>query len=218
MPKTATPAIPQSENDTNDESTCRTNFLLDTAAEVFLEQGFEGASVGEIARRAKASKQTIYLRYPSKAELLQAVVQRRADLNYRRLSSLLIFEAKPREALTVFGAGLLDIVLDQNAMGILRLVYMESCRFPELGKILYGCGPGPCLRLMESYLAQQVAAGRLEIPILTIAAEQFLDMLTGRLVMRSALGLFPAPSAEDKKLRVECAVDVFLKAYAPSAV
>jgi TetR/AcrR family transcriptional regulator, mexJK operon transcriptional repressor len=218
MSKTAEAIPSHNGSDTNDESACRTNFLLDTAAEVFLEQGFEGASVGEIARRAKASKQTIYSRYPSKAELLQAVVQRRADLNYRRLSSLLIFEDSPRKALTGFGYGLLGIVLDPNAMGILRLVYMESCRFPELGKILYRCGPGPCLRLVESYLAQQTAAGRLEIPILTIAAEQFLDMLTGRLVMRSALGLSPTPSDEDKKLRVESAVDVFLKAYGAAAL
>src|ERR1700750_711049 len=50
--------------------------VLDAAREVFLARGFEGASVDEIAENARAGKRTIYSRFPNKAALFTARVQR----------------------------------------------------------------------------------------------------------------------------------------------
>ncbi len=213
MPKPKSLISSPLESELKDEPDVRLGFLLDTAAEVFVAEGYEAASVGEIARRAKASKQTIYLHYPSKAELFQAVIAWRADVNYRRLSSLLVSGDPPRKALTAFGTGLLEMVLDASAVGVLRLVYMESGRFPQLGKLLYDQGAGRGLVLMEQYIRQQRGMGRLRVADTAIAAEQFLDMISGRLLMRAALGLAPKPPAKDKRSRVKAAVDVFLAAY-----
>ena len=44
--------------------------ILDAAGRVFLEHGFQGASVDEIAEVASAGKPTIYARFPSKQALL----------------------------------------------------------------------------------------------------------------------------------------------------
>lgn len=215
MTNASASANPQVQQSTADhELDARIRFLLETAAEVFLAVGYEAASVGEIAKRAKASKQTIYSRYPSKAELFQAAVTTRADINFRRLSGLLVSQDPPRKALTLFGAGLLEIVLDPNAVATLQLVYMESRRFPELGKLLYDRGAGRCFTLMQEYIRQQCAVGALQVTDIAIAAEQFMDMITGRLLMRAALGLAPNPPAVERKLRVDAAVDVFLAAYA----
>lgn len=203
--------VPKSDPDF--EADARQTCLLEIAGEVFMEQGYEAASVGEIARRVKTSKQTIYARYPSKAELFQAAIAWRAEVVYRHLSALLVFDDPPRKALTVFGTGLLEMVLDASAVGVLRLVYMESCRFPDLGKLLYDRGPGPCLGLVERYMRQQRELGRVRAADTAIAAEQLLDMITGRLVMRAALRLAPNPPAKDRKRRVKAAVDVFLAAY-----
>jgi AcrR family transcriptional regulator len=57
--------------------------ILDAAAEVFLERGFEGASVDEIADVARAGKPTIYARFPGKEALFTAVVER----NVREITS-----------------------------------------------------------------------------------------------------------------------------------
>jgi len=210
----ASAAANLTQSTAEDELDARLRFLLETAAAVFLAVGYEAASVGEIARRAKASKQTIYSRYPSKAELFQAAVTMRADVNFRRLSGLLVSHHPPRKALTLFGAGLLEIVLDPNAVATLQLVYMESRRFPELGKLLYDRGAGRCFALMQEYIRQQCEVGALRVTDIAIAAEQFMDMITGRLLMRAALGLAPNPPALERKLRVDAAVDVFLAAYA----
>src|SRR5271155_1881023 len=50
--------------------------ILDAAAMVFLERGFEGASVDEIADVARAGKPTIYARFPGKEALFAAVMAR----------------------------------------------------------------------------------------------------------------------------------------------
>jgi TetR/AcrR family transcriptional regulator, mexJK operon transcriptional repressor len=218
MKKAATLAhlrVPQSQPDV--EADNRLACLLDTAGEVFMAVGYEAASVGEIAHRLKASKQTIYARYPSKAELFMAAITWRADATYRRLSGLLVSHDPPRKALTAFGTGLLEMVLDASAVAILRLVYMESGRFPELGEVLYDRGAGRCFELMERYIRQQRDLGTLRVDDMGIAAEQFMDMITGKLLMRAALGVAPNPPAKDRKRRVKAAVDVFLAAYGGQA-
>src|SRR5260370_14848744 len=50
--------------------------ILDAAGRVFLEHGFQGASVDEIAEVASAGKPTIYARFPGKQALFSAVIER----------------------------------------------------------------------------------------------------------------------------------------------
>src|ERR1700757_573795 len=50
--------------------------ILDAAGRVFLERGFQGASVDEIAEAASAGKPTIYARFPNKQALFSAVIER----------------------------------------------------------------------------------------------------------------------------------------------
>jgi AcrR family transcriptional regulator len=50
--------------------------ILAAAQRVFLDQGFEGASIDEIAAVARAGKPTIYARHASKEALFTAVVLR----------------------------------------------------------------------------------------------------------------------------------------------
>jgi AcrR family transcriptional regulator len=59
--------------------------LLDAAAEVFAERGYERAGVAEIARRAGLTTGAIYSRYAGKAELLLDAIDQRTHEEIRRL-------------------------------------------------------------------------------------------------------------------------------------
>src|SRR6201982_1978595 len=50
--------------------------ILDAAGKIFLERGFEGASIDEIAEVARSGKPTIYVRFRDKRALFTAVVTR----------------------------------------------------------------------------------------------------------------------------------------------
>src|ERR1700749_710020 len=97
-----------------EEVATRAERLLDVATEVFLEQGFKGASMSEIARRAGASKQTLYPRYPSKAELFAALVERRASHLFKAIGPL-GDDRSVRETLMNFGCALLNLILSEEA-------------------------------------------------------------------------------------------------------
>ncbi|HLO02701.1 MAG TPA: TetR/AcrR family transcriptional regulator [Symbiobacteriaceae bacterium] len=49
--------------------------LMDAARELFLQQGFEATSMSEIARRAEVAQGTFYLYFPSKQEVLTAIMR-----------------------------------------------------------------------------------------------------------------------------------------------
>ena len=47
--------------------------IIEGAREVFLAQGFDAASMGEIARKARVSKGTLYVYFDSKEQLFEAI-------------------------------------------------------------------------------------------------------------------------------------------------
>ena len=67
-----------------------TNRLLDAASKFFMERGFEATSMGEIARYARASKETFYRHFPGKEDLFSAVVIRGARMVAGELSAVLL--------------------------------------------------------------------------------------------------------------------------------
>ncbi len=105
--------------------------ILDAAAEVFLERGFSGASVDEIAEVACAGKPTIYARFPNKQALFTAVIERLV----RRATSLEGIScagASTEARLIALAEATLDTVLTPETIGLIRVAVAEARRFPEL--------------------------------------------------------------------------------------
>ncbi len=107
--------------------------ILDAARKVFLERGFEGASIDEIAEVARSGKPTIYARFRDKRALFTGVMTR--DI----LSRISAFkrEALPTgatvdERLASAAITLLHWTLDDDRIGLMRLAVAEARRFPDL--------------------------------------------------------------------------------------
>jgi AcrR family transcriptional regulator len=105
--------------------------ILDAAGQVFLERGFSGASVDEIAEVACAGKPTIYARFPSKQALFAAVVERLVRRN-TSLEAIPCAGGSIEEKLQRLGAVLLERVLTPETIGLIRIAVAEARRFPEL--------------------------------------------------------------------------------------
>jgi len=82
--------------------------LLDAAAEVFAERGFEGAGVAEIARRAGVTTGAIYSRFTGKADLLASALDARTPDELEALFADHRFEGRAEDILTVVGGHLVD--------------------------------------------------------------------------------------------------------------
>lgn len=194
--------------------------ILEAATEVFLERGFEKANTAEIAKRAGASKGTLYSLYATKTELYAALMHRRVSNAVAPLNDALLESEKPvRETLLAFSLRLHQWVGSAEALRLYRLVVSAGESLPELGAALWESGPGRGRTVLKQYLDGKVRAGLLQIDDTDQAALQFLGSIIGMVAMRGSLSLAPLSSTRKEEASwVSNAVDVFLRAHHPQRV
>ena len=120
----------------------RRNAILEVAALVFLEKGFEGASMSEIAQRVGGSRATLYGYFPSKQEVFLAVTHAQGEKHMQPAVSELAAQA-PRElqqALTRFSAKLVSFLASDETCATDRMVIAEAGR-SEIARLFYEAGP-----------------------------------------------------------------------------
>ena len=108
-----------------------TEHILWAAKDVFLEMGFERASMDEVARRAETSKRTLYAHFQSKENLFVAVLTLVRALLQSRVRVPGYYSSKPEEALTLFCSRYLETLLYESSIRMCRLTMAETERFPE---------------------------------------------------------------------------------------
>jgi AcrR family transcriptional regulator len=106
--------------------------ILDVARKVFLERGFEGASVDEIADVARAGKPTIYARFPGKEALFGAVMAQKVRENTGSFERITPIGATLDERLASIATAILHKVLAAETVGLCRVTIAEARRFPDL--------------------------------------------------------------------------------------
>jgi AcrR family transcriptional regulator len=107
--------------------------LLDAALELFTEKGFAGARSEEVAARAGVAKGTLYLYYPSKEELLKAVIQQRLSVEISAVAAEVdAYEGPAADLLTGQLADWWKRVHDSPVSAVFKLVITEVRTFPEL--------------------------------------------------------------------------------------
>ena len=190
-----------------------TNRLLDAASKFFMERGFEATSMGEIARYARASKETFYRHFPGKDDLFRAVVIRGARMVAGELSAVLLTHETPDKALAAFGELFLDRILAKDSISFQRMMMMERERFPELVQSLREDGRERVRASLARYLDEQIARGRLRKMDTAVGARQFLDLVAADMIFAATRCGRPKPSKSQIRQRVKEAVDCFLHGY-----
>ena len=188
--------------------------LLDVAAEVFISEGFSAASTNEIARRANSSKSTFYSRFPTKERLFLAVIERRMNDIFQQVAASLPEEPPVEETLRNFGSALIGFVLSKEQVALVRMVSMESAKFPELGKRFYELGPKRGEERLAAYLAKQIEKGRLLNEDTRQMAQHFTSLVTGGPVRWFVFG-FDRSSLPKSALQkhLNSAIQAFMRAY-----
>jgi TetR/AcrR family transcriptional regulator of autoinduction and epiphytic fitness len=188
--------------------------LLDVAAEVFISEGFSAASTNEIARRANSSKTTFYSRFPTKEQLFLAVIERRVSGIFHHVAASLPDEPPTEETLRNFGSALIRFALSKEQIALVRVVSMESAKFPELGKRFYELGPKRGEGALAAYLMKQVEKGRLLNEDTRQMAQHFISLVTGGPIRWFVFG-FDRSSLPKSALQkhLNSAIQAFMRAY-----
>lgn len=186
--------------------------ILATATHMFLELGYDGVAMENIATATGVSKGTLYARYPSKEALFTTVIQDRvtqwslASAQQDHLLTDDIGERLHHHAQTIAKSVLQAEV---HAFQLLTLANRE--RFPELARAMYEAGYLYIVRLISNDISE--AARRDGIPARdpSTIARMFVSAITGWELQESSAG--PINEAEFMKAASK-AVDLFMAARA----
>ena len=111
--------------------------ILKAAKDVFLEMGYERASMDEVAARAETSKRSLYAHFESKDKLFLAVVELVRELYLVRLQTPDAYSDDTAKAVVLFCGRCLQLLLWRPALRTCRLSIAEAERLPEASAYYY---------------------------------------------------------------------------------
>lgn len=191
--------------------------IVAAAADIFLKEGFLGATMDQIALQADVSVQTIYSHFQNKETLFQEVVDALAGGATRSINrevDVLPEGIDPEDWLRRFAINQLRTVLTPRLMQLRRMVIGESGRFPHLGVVLYKEGPGRAIERLTEAFAHFTIAGKLSIADPKLAAQQFNWLLMGGPTSEVMhLGDAAIPAKRKMEQHAEQTVDLFMAKY-----
>src|SRR5215471_11589477 len=187
--------------------------IIDGARTVFLAQGFDAASMGEIARKAGVSKGTLYVYFDSKEALFEAIAHEQCHAQAEQVFALDHVDRDVERVLTRLGTNFVKFLCRPERVAPVRTIISISERMPDVGRQFYETGPVTGIARVAAYLEAQIAAGVLEIEDTEIAAAQFLESCVATLLKPILFGFGAVPSEERIDRVVRIAVRTFLAAY-----
>lgn len=188
--------------------------ILDGARKVFLNLGFDGASMGDIARAAGVSKGTLYVYFENKAELFSALI---ADERKHSKRDFHLDPASPDIAddLRAYGRSLIAYISRARNIQSVRTVMAIAEKFPKVGQEFYRDGPQRGIDYLCGYLEAQSRAGRLVVADSAMAARQLQLLFHVGIINELLYGIRGKPDDEEIGRVVDEAVTTFLARYQP---
>jgi AcrR family transcriptional regulator len=195
-----------------DEDSSKRRQILDGARRVFMDLGFDGASMGEIARAAGVSKGTLYVYFADKSRLFEAIVEEES-LAQGKVAFNFDPERDVTTTLMEFGQAYIQMLCRPGGGSATRTVMAIAERMPDVGRRFYNNVVSHTIARLAAYLDARAAAGDLEIADRQLAAAQFMQMCQALLFMPFIFQAAPAPSAERIAEVVASATRMFLAGY-----
>jgi AcrR family transcriptional regulator len=188
--------------------------ILKVALSVLAERGFRGASMLEIARRAQASKETLYAWFGDKRGLFEELVRWQAERVDATLVPSLARDAdNPVVVLRAFAVELQRLLLGDRAVVINRAAIAEVPSEPTFAQILATKGRNNVVPRLERYLERQREQGRLDFEDAGTAVDALIGLAIGDQQVRRLLGVLPMPESEQIEARAERTVEQFLTLF-----
>jgi AcrR family transcriptional regulator len=191
--------------------------IIEGARGIFLAQGFDRASMDEIARAAGVSKGTLYVYFDNKQRLFEELIIEDRRVQAEQIVDVDLADRDVRGGLTRFGVSLCEMMQRPQTIALIRTVIAASSQFPEIGRTLYAAGPAYGISRISAFFDAKCAEGLLSMPDTQQAAAQFLELCLCR-VLKPMLFCVSGPATREKiEANVASAVDLILAAYGPKA-
>ncbi|MCX2934854.1 TetR/AcrR family transcriptional regulator [Mycobacterium sp. CVI_P3] len=188
--------------------------LLDTALDLFLENGYERTGIEAIAAAAGMAKRTVYARYGDKTTLFKAALTRAIEEWIVPIDVLRQAESEDLEA-TLLRVGQLLVVnvLRPGGQRLLRLTNTVSGQMPEIAAFNVQKGTEPTLVYLADLFRRRLGLDAASASGSADAAEAFIDLVVGGPANLAARGVVIDDAAIDKHTRY--CIGLFLHGVLP---
>lgn len=187
--------------------------IMAAATELFTTNGYDTTSLARIAAAADVSTATLFKQFPTKADLFEAIVTDFWGKTADAPDSL--DPADPTQGLTALGRHYAALLLQPEMAGLHRMVIAEAPRFPELARIQFDLGKEPFFERVHAYLTATDDRGALHVANPTIAATQFLGMISNVVFWPKLLLVDWDPTPDQVDETVTGAVGAIIATYSP---
>jgi Transcriptional regulator len=187
--------------------------IVEAAAAVFLEAGFEGASMTQIATRAGTSKRTLYGYFPSKEELFVAAAH---SVAVQFMDPVLATLAQSKDdlptALQRMGEDTLAFLCSAQSVQVWQTIIGISGR-SDIGQLFFQSGYDQGMQHIGAFLQAQMDQGRLRHADPIAAARHLVGLLGAETQVPCLFGALKNPSPEQLRDAARRAMQVFLGGY-----
>lgn len=205
---------PTAGRPTRDQAEARHRELLDTALDIFLDKGFEATTMEGVAAAVGMTKRTVYARYPDKAALFIATVQRAIERLIVADATLAALDTGDLEAtLTAVARMRVAQVMTPAGLKLQRIINTQSYRFPQIFMMSYEQGAGPVIAFLADLLRRHDNAGAVCVDQPEMAANIFMSMVVSGPVRIIVSG--NPLSQKEIDARIDFSVRLFLNGVRP---
>ena len=195
------------------EDSAKRRQIVQGARAIFLAQGFDAASMNDIARAAGVSKGTLYVYFDNKEQLFEAIVHEECLVHAEGAFDLDAGDHDVEAVLRRLGTAYIEFLCSPEKASALRTVIAIADRMPEIGKVFYETGPATALPSSPTICARKPRPACSRSTTAEVAAAQFLDACQSTLFKPVLFNFAEAPAPERIEHVVGIAVRTFLAAY-----
>ncbi len=205
---------PRPGRPTREQAEQRHAQLLDRALDIFLNYGYELATIEEIVGSIGMHKSTAYGLYGDKKALFRAAVEH-AILRWKTPTE--VFRALESEDLeaTLIAIAQLAVKNSTSPMGLKlqRIVIAESFRVPEITQMFWEHGGRPSHQVVVDLLTRRATLGEIQLDQPELMAHGVLTLSVGLMNRMILVGTKLSQSEIDKRIKVY--VKLFLNGVRP---
>ena len=189
--------------------------IMDAAKKLFVQQGFDGVSMDQIAGEAGVSKLTVYSHFGDKDSLFAEAVRAHCEESMPTA----LFEPDPavplRERLTDIGQAFFAMIMTPEAIAGHRILCTPHVAGSGIPAMFWEAGPQRVQASFTALLERRIDTGELEIPDPARAASHFFTLLKGEPHAQAVFGYCCGSKQQDTPSEhIASVVDLFLRAYA----
>ena len=185
--------------------------LIDAALGLFVERGFAATRSEDVAARAGVSKGTMYLYFPSKEELLKAVIEHYVvNPIAEGMDVIDRFEGSSAELLALMLRLWWERIGETPAAGILKLMMSEAGNFPEIAQFYADEVIAPSNLMVARMVQRGIDTGEFR----TVDVPRVVSVMIGPLVFlamnKHSLGACSLNYLLDPNAVIEAQIDLVL--------